>query len=216
MIISISVVVIYLFEPHDFKISRTIPAIIVGGVLSFLIITIYRLTLITLEPNMLPHEEKWGISVAVVLRVVFVLLFAFYVASCIVIAANVDLFWWENSDTKKGILQVLFDFRSDNPEWIFIIYIVTTIVFLVPIVLKLFLKDKGEYFSLKGIEEKKIIREHYKDFKVHYSRTFKNRFGLEKDYVELYKNPPFNTIRIDKPEPKLKSQNDFMKLFFDE
>ena len=188
-------------------------AFFVGGLMAFIITVIYWLNLLTLEPNMLPHIKEKGVWIAVAIRITVVLLFSFYINSCFLIVVSHYVLGFEYESDE--ILNALLWFYNTNLVSAVTIQVVCSFIFLLPILLKLRLKDKGEYFFAKGKVEEKIIQDHYAEFKSHYSKV-QNRIGVfPVKFTEDYFDPPFNTKKKVR-EIEMKSQKDFLVLMVGE
>ena len=75
-------------------------------------------------------------------------------------------------------------------------YVLVIALFLAPIVLKLFLRQKNEYFFEKGLFERSIIRDHYQEFKNNYEKIHNSFNNFPLIYGENYVDPPFNTEKM--------------------
>jgi hypothetical protein len=185
----------------------------IGGLMAFIITIVYWLNLLTLEPNMLPHIKEKGVWVSVAIRITVVLLFSFYITSCFVIFITHYLIGYGHDGNK--ILEDLLWFYENNTISAVIIQLLGSVIFLSPILLKLKLKDKGEYFYAKGVVEKKLIRDHYLEFKSHYSKVQNRIEAFPLKFEENYTDPPFNTKKKVR-EIEFKSQEDFLVLMIGE
>lgn len=82
-------------------------------------------------------------------------------------------------------------------------------LFTAPVVIIYSISAKSVYYQLKQESDEKLVKEHYDLFCVEYSLLFLNKFGLERTFYEVHKDPPFRTVRI--PPPFFESQETYFK-----
>jgi hypothetical protein len=76
-----------------------------------------------------------------------------------------------------------------------IITLVIILIFLIPAYIKNLLGENSAFYEIKGKIERRIVIEEYDIFKGKYSSIFQDNFQMDKSFVEIYIDPPFNTIR---------------------
>lgn len=96
---------------------------------------------------------------------------------------------------------------SRNP-WAWMICLLIVVLFLLPGYLIYSIPLADPYYQLKDEAENTIVREEYENFREQYKEQFKDSWGLIVEPYTCFEDPPFNTIRIQKP-PAL-SNDDFI------
>ena len=176
--------------------------------IGFLISNIYRLTMISLEPQVLPVKEEPGsVVVANVIRYATVLAFAFFVSKCLemVLINFMETIELVNYDGSLGYMNHMTQSNKENP-WLWLLTAGIAVLFATPIFLRLRLKGRtAEYYSLKKRRDIRIVKEEY-------NRMIKVRDGVFRDHYQGYtplgfsakyksaplkfEDPPFNTKPI--------------------
>ena len=75
-----------------------------------------------------------------------------------------------------------------------LITLFTVIIFLFPAYKKSQLSLDSNYYKVKKSIETNLVVEEYERFKQKYNSIFKENFGIDRDFNELYVDAPFNTI----------------------
>lgn len=93
--------------------------------------------------------------------------------------------------------------------------LISVSIFLAPAVLKNLISENSAYYRLKREFEVKIVRGEYLAFRQRYRQTFLDLFGVEKNYIEHYLDPPFNTVPITDTNVYL-SEGDLIAELYDD
>lgn len=95
-------------------------------------------------------------------------------------------------------VQSIVILNSEYPTcWFFTVICMS--VFIAPAALKILVSEKSDYYQFKKRIEMKLVLNEYFLFKTNYHRVLHENFGVDKDYVEIYLDPPFNTaLKIDR------------------
>jgi hypothetical protein len=186
-----------------------ITAVLIGSILSFMILTIYRLNLISLEPNMLPHIKEKGLGLATIIRLSMVLLFSFYITSAFVIQISVLIY---HHNDISNLIKVFELFYKKNQTITITIFCIVSILFILPILIKYRLRKNNEYFNIKGKIEKDIIESDYKKFIKYYKQLFSENYNIAPKIGVNYQDPPYNTIKKQKGT-NLKCEDDFINQY---
>ncbi len=111
----------------------------------------------------------------------------------------------ENSDY---YIQGIVILNSKYPIcWFFTFFVI--IIFIIPAYLKIYIHKDSIFYKTKHYVESHLVRYDYELFKKRYRVIFRDRYGIEVQYTELYIDPPFNTIRkID--DKKTLTENDLL------
>jgi hypothetical protein len=194
-------------------------------VLGFLISNIYRINLMSLEPHTLPIKKEPD-AIALILtktiRYTTVITFAFFVSKC-----NEMIFvnFLENLDFVKyggshDYIDHMAQINKEHP-WVWIITIITTGIFCLPIYLRQRLNNKAhEYYAIKKRRDIQLVNDQYKSYTIEktniYRRVYSeySKVNEFKTYVmpfSKYSNEPFNTKEI-KENISIKSSYDFSHL----
>lgn len=191
-----------------------------GAVLmTFIIGNIYRLTLISLEPQTLPNKIGKGSMIASMsVRYIVVCLFAIFVAKCLettlfgyLVDAEVE-FHMKSLTPRDGskfvyqesslFLKHMIMLNKHQP-WVWVITILVVLFFILPIVLRAALRKRKEYYSIKRIIDKALVDDFYKNTKSYlhqlYSNLYRQREKITRKkqsfqgHQERYIDPPYNT-----------------------
>lgn len=96
-------------------------------------------------------------------------------------------------------------------SWLCTLFIIG--IFLAPALLKNFIPEKDEYYQLKKDIETRLVREEYSNFKGRFNQIMQRNHHSEYTWVELYEDPPFNTLR--KTEQRLvKSEKELLDFLY--
>jgi hypothetical protein len=194
-------------------------ALIGGLVLGFLVSNIYRLNLMSLEPNTLPvKKEDASLILTHILRYTTILLFAFFVSKNIEmeivnIMESAGIFYYK---VHERYMDHMVRMNKEQP-WLWIITFVIGLVFLLPVFLRQRLNKTFEYYSLKERRDIRLVLEQYEEFLKIKNQILNDHYlkyralGVEKkySYKKLYKDEPFNTKRIE-IERELGTNEDFL------
>lgn len=206
-------------------------------VLGFLISNIYRLTLMSLEPQVLPVSKESSTKVySNIVRVSSVVAFAFF-ASKTFEMVFIGLLETTALVKYEGASGYLFHMTTMNERYpsLWLITLLIIVLFIVPVYLKHGLRTSQEYYSLKRRIDRQLVEDNYKSSKrlkdelhaIHYVNEEvaikRNTKGLlvpviyahKKEYIskeEHFEDPPFNTKRKSK-ERVFKSSEEFTSLF---
>lgn len=168
-------------------------------IFTFILKNLYRLVLISLEPNTLPvsqdaKNKPWAYFV----RITIVFLIGAFVSKCI----ETMLFGHWVDDIIEGDLQKFFGgvavtkFQESkyfilhmkelnlNYPWINIVTLLTVALYIVPIMIKHRLKKRNEYYQIRKVIDKRLVEERFSEFKSLYIRNMQNiyvqKFELDK------------------------------------
>ncbi|MUH38327.1 DUF4407 domain-containing protein [Zobellia amurskyensis] len=93
-------------------------------------------------------------------------------------------------------------------SWLVTIFLV--LIFITPVLLKIFISISSEYYQIKRRVQTKVIDLHYKAFRKKYNQLLLDKYPeANLSLTTLYVDPPYNTIRKSKPE--LLGQDAFIK-----
>jgi len=199
-------------------------------IFSFLIGNIYRVVLISLEPQTLPVlREKGSIVFAYSIRVATVLLFAFFVSKCfetMLFGHWVDAFiegelarkyGVSKFDTSEMFVEHMKVLNQQYPA-IWLITILISIIFLYPVFLRHVLKGKHEYYDLKREIDKKLVLQEYAKFEVIRDKIYISLYAMYKDsgkyfkpHAKVYEDMPFRTKKVTKSGAS-KTMDDFIEI----
>jgi len=172
-----------------------VSALLIAAAFLFVFAMIYGITLITLEPNVLPHKVSLTVWISHGLRIMMLLMFAFFIA-CPLTCLFEELMM---GDLEKvfNSSQFISDMRNlFNQTDFYVFFTLVSILFLLPVFIKYFERGKDDYYGIKKmIDRNEIVEPNYEDFKAIYKATFLAATGSSKEYTELYENPPYNTKR---------------------
>lgn len=202
-------------------------------VFSFIIGNIYRVILISLEPQTLPVKpEKGSMFFAYFVRIVTVLLFALFISKCfetMLLGHLVDNKIRSSLIEKYGLL----NFNRFNTSEMFVehmkvlsieyplVWIITAIIigiFLYPVFIRHKAKGNRQYYDLKTKIDKYIVTKEYEKFLevrdllyVKIYEAYNNRKMKFKGHKKRYQDEPFNTIKTPKKQADFKTI-DFINL----
>ena len=174
--------------------DRVIESILGGIMITFIIQNMYRLILITLEPNTLPVIKSYTYKFwAYFVRITVVILISIFVSKCIetlLLGHLVDDIVQKDISQIAGINQ--FDKSSyfvkhmivlnKNYPWVNAITFVFVLAYLLPILLKHKLKKADEYFDIKKQIDLQIVVAEYKKFRSIYAKLMSHLYA-EKTHI---------------------------------
>lgn len=201
-----------------------------ASVFSFLIGNIYRVVLISLEPQTLPvRPEKGSIVFAYIIRIGTVILFAFFVSKCFetmilghivddIIEGNiVKKFGITKFDTSEMFIEHMKVLNLEYPA----VWLITTlmmVIFLYPVLLRHRLKGKREYYDIKKYIDKNLVVDEYKRFILVRDKFYISLYRMYNDsekyfrpHKKVYSDEPFKTQKLNKNQAS-KSMDDFLHL----
>lgn len=197
--------------------------IIGATVLTFLIISIYRLNMLSLEPTSLPVEKSNGSLIApFIIRIAVITLFAFFIAKqfeFLCFSNFISTEQLQNLNVDKKFIGQDDDqfmakmFALNTKYWfVWLMTAATVYLFLFPINVKYKLRrNEQEYYRMKSVLEKGLVEVNYAEFKKLYKKTFENK-GLTIEFNDQqFTDPPFNSVR--KPKATSKTESEFLDLF---
>jgi hypothetical protein len=173
-------------------------------ILTFILQNMYRLILITLEPNTLPVVKEYKVKFwAYFVRLTVVFLIAVFVSKCIetmafghlvddkvveglrgtIAGTNINQF-----DKSSYFVQHIIELNKHFPivNGITLIFV---FLYLVPVVIKHRLKKRKEYFNVKKKIDTHLVLSHYNDFRSYYTTLMKRLYKTkEKLYLESLMN----------------------------
>ncbi|MBN8676643.1 MAG: hypothetical protein J0M29_00370 [Chitinophagales bacterium] len=94
-------------------------------------------------------------------------------------------------------------------HWPFTILFV--LVFISPAILKHYLAETNEYYTVKREIEMNIVEDEYKSFKDTYQKLFSGQKDRVIVWREIYEDPPYNTRRKKEYRPHLSDQDILLK-----
>lgn len=101
--------------------------------------------------------------------------------------------------------------QQEKSVWLLTILIV--ILFLFPIILKIYIPKNSIYLQDKRINDRKIVEDHYEYFKKMYAELFKHNHGRLIKYKEAYSDAPYNLL-AKATKTKASNQKDLLKLIY--
>jgi hypothetical protein len=229
--ISFLIIISITFLPMAFGMIKIFDSIlmpvIVAAVLTFLMVTIYRLNILSLEPVALPVESLKGSKKAAnIIRISVIVLFGFFVSK----QFEFLCFNWLVPEEELFNLK-LKSLYLDQTDYMYMARMIklntslnTAFVWLItPIVLGLFLyptqvkfkliRNEMEYYRIKSIVERRIVEQDYARFKLAYKSSFTRQNISNVEFKDsTYLDPPFNTKR-KRREAITKTESDFLNLF---
>ncbi len=97
--------------------------------------------------------------------------------------------------------------------WMVTLFLIT--IFILPVLLKIFISISSEYYLIKQQIQRKLIDNHYAEFKKKYNSLFIQSFPeVNLSYPNNFSDPPYNTIPRKGPDHL--NQEDFIKWLCDE
>jgi hypothetical protein len=200
-------------------------------VVTFLIGSIYRLNMLSLEPYTLRDQDELKTKILThVIRYFSVTLFAFFTAKCLetlLFGSLADADVLHEMEQRLGsvggtlFVEHMIQLNLHHP-WVWGLTALILWLFLLPIVLKFRLKKRKEYFSIKKNAEIRMVLTNHEQFKEELTRLHKmayEKYVPIKDvsrpkYTEhesKYSDEPFNTQRISE-EISYQTTEDFVNL----
>lgn len=188
-----------------------LPTVIGTLVLGFLVTMIYRLSLISLEPNTLPVIiEKKSKLFSNIVRYFTIIMFAFFVSKSVemIIVNIIEYSGLLNYDGSSGYLIHMIKINSEQP-WVWLLTCVIIFVFIIPIYLRHRLNRANQYYLHKRLSDKELVkREHQKFLLVKEEilyNTYENYGALSIVFFD-HKNGLFFNQKLSKETNKLKTQ----------
>jgi hypothetical protein len=200
-------------------------------VVTFLIGSIYRLNMLSLEPYTLRDQDELKTKVLThVIRYFSVTLFAFFTAKCLetlLFGSLADADVLHEMEQRLGsvggtlFVEHMIQLNLHHP-WVWGLTILVVWLFLLPIVLKFRLKKRKEYFSIKKNIEIRMVLTNHEQFKEELTRLHKLAYekyiplkGVArpeyKPHESKYSDEPFNTQRISEKN-SFQTTEDFVNL----
>jgi len=174
-------------------------------VIGFLISTIYRINMISLEPNPLPiKDDKTSKFLSNSIRYLTIGLFAFFIGKFIEIYC---MYLFSTIRLEDMKITLIFN-TSKHLLSLKLISLIVFILFIIPIVLANRLKTGNEFYRNRFKIYSKIVLNHYNETKNIKEKSYAILYNEYKQYNEIkkfkshiskYEDEPFNT--------KLKSLN---------
>lgn len=188
-----------------------IPVVLGTTVLGFLVTTIYRLSLISLEPNTLPVIiEKKSLVLTYFVRYFILILFAFFVSKTfeMIIVNFIEKIGFLNYDGSSGYMRHLVEVNTNQP-WIWMITVSVIILFITPIYLRHRLNRANQYYLLRRVSDKDLVKQEHQKFiqsKEEILKQVYNQYtNLANSFFE-HKNGLFYNQTLSDEITKIKSQ----------
>ena len=146
--------------------DKILPTILGTVILGFLVTNIYRLNLISLEPNTLPvKNDPSSLILTNIIRYSTVILFAFFVSKSVemVIISFFESTGFIDYDGSRGYMFRLAEMNRKQP-WLWIITGVIMTLFIAPIYLRHRLNRAHEYYMFRRISDKEIVNSEFQKF----------------------------------------------------
>jgi hypothetical protein len=234
--IFINLVIFFSFLGLFYGVFETFIAGVFGAsLMTFIIGNIYRLTLISLEPQTLPMKKDTGSFYAsMVIRYTIICLFAVFVSKCLetsLFGFLVDNEVNAHMDSIAPKMPGKFVYQESNlflehmkmlnlhQPWIWGITLIIISFFLLPIILRAELRKRKEYYSRKRIIDKALVEDFYSNTQSYINTIYGNLYKQYKDkkmvyrvHEEKYLDPPFNTKLKTGRSYWNRSMNDFANL----
>ena len=191
--------------------DNIIPTLVGTSVLGFLVSTIYRLSLISLEPNTLPVIiEKKSLVLTYFVRYFILILFAFFVSKTFEMVVfnlikSIGFINYEgSSDYMRQLMQV-----NTNQHWIWVITFSIIILFITPIYLRHRLNRANQYYLLRRVSDKELVKQEHQKF-IHtkeeiLKQVYNQYANLSNSFFE-HKNGLFYNQTLSYEITKIKSQ----------
>lgn len=186
-----------ILENGDYSYDYPFVSALLGGlVLGFLVTNIYKLNLMSLEPNTLPVQKENSSKILThFIRYSTIVLFAFFVSKNIEmeivnILESSGIF---SFDMKEGYMEHLLRMNREQP-WVWVITILTILIFVAPVYLRHRLDRAHEYYSLKERRDIRLVLEHnhiYSEIKVVLYRKYYSRYNELYQAYFVHPNAPF-------------------------
>jgi len=204
--------------------DKIVPTILGTLVLGFLVTNIYRINLISLEPNTLPvKNDSSSLLLTNIIRYSTVVLFAFFVSKSVemVIISFFESTGFIDYDGSKGYMDHMSEMNKSQP-WIWLITCLIILLFVTPIYLRHRLNRAHEYYILRRIRDKELVKKDFQKAKATKEDLFHNLYreykkvNIDKSYVPpiaKYSDEPFNTKEIiSSKKTFLKTSEEFIHL----
>lgn len=209
------------FGVFDNVFSALIGATIIG----FLIGNIYRLTLISLEPNTLPRKSPLGsIVLSNFLRYFTIGAFAFFVSKCfemlvvdlIELAATSSEFGLKDYDGSSGYMEHMMEANQSKP-WLWSITLFMMVLFASPIYIRSRLKRSHQYYNLKFRRDVRLVKEQYSVYTEMKERFYQNLFNNYSELAERKMVHDVNSkaLELIRSELRAKRYKEHEKLYHD-
>jgi hypothetical protein len=146
--------------------DNIIPTLVGTSVLGFLVSTIYRLSLISLEPNTLPVIiEKKSLVLTYFVRYFILILFAFFVSKTfeMVVFNLIKSIGFINYEGSSDYMKQLMLVNTNEP-WIWVITLSIIILFITPIYLRHRLNRANQYYLLRRVSDKELVKQEHQKF----------------------------------------------------
>jgi len=215
--------------------DRFLIGVLGAFLMTFVIGNIYRLTLISLEPQTLPvKEQKGSITASKIVRYTVVCLFAIFVSKCLETTFFGFLVDGEVADRMRllnpgGMDRFIYEESSlflehmimlnKHQQWVWFITIFVVMFFIAPVLLRSALRKRKEYYSIKRIIDKAIVEDFYKKTNIYLQTIYGNFYRLYDDktktfkgHREKYLDPPYNTKKKAEQRKYAGSMSDFANL----
>lgn len=89
------------------------------------------------------------------------------------------------------------------------------LIFLFPLLIKIYILKKSSYYKHKGQIDKEWIKQDYMLFLQRYRNIFQDQFGKEVEFYEPYHDAPFNT-KPKRIKPNLIQQSGLLKRIYED
>lgn len=203
--------------------------------MTFVIGNIYRLTLVSLEPQTLPVKKELGSMIASMgVRYTVVCLFAIFISKSLETTflgflVNGEVEQHIAAISSKGTSKFVYQESSlflehmillnEHHPWVWTITVSVVLFFIMPVFLRASLRKKKEYYSIKRIIDKAIVEDNYFGVKKYLNSLYSNMYKAYNDksfdfrhHEEHYLDPPFNT-KLKSKESKIHgTMSDFANL----
>jgi hypothetical protein len=218
--------------------ERFLAGVFGAFLMTFVIGNIYRLTLISLEPQTLPTiSQKGSLRASMFVRYIVVCLFAIFVAKSLettlfgylvdgeveshmesLVSRGESKFVYQESSL---FLEHMIMLNKHQP-WVWVITVLVVLFFVAPIVLRSALRKRKEYYSIKKIIDKAMVDDFYKNTKSSLHQLYINLYRQREKVTgkklsfqghhERYYDPPYNT-RLKSINPRFDgTMTDFANL----
>jgi hypothetical protein len=160
-----------------------IPTLLGGSILTFIVTNIYRLSLINSLP-ITPVKEKKSLIFTYIVRYFMAVLFALFVSKSFEmvifnIVKKTSLYFYDGHNSYISHL-----IETNKKElWLWIVTVIITLIFVLPILLKQRLnKSKDQYFLIKKLRDREIVKEDYQKYLVTKNEILKHVY---QQYINL-------------------------------
>lgn len=206
-------------------------ALLAALVVTFLVSSIYRLNMLSLEPPTLRDQDELKTKLVThFIRYFSITLFAFFTAKCMegLLFGNLAdpdvLRMSDQFGLPRGNLFVEHVIQlSIHHPWVWIFTAGIVLLFLLPVVLKFRLRQRKEYFSLKKAIEIRMVLTNHDHCKSLLEKLHRRAYAAYRPNKRLtvvpqykkheckYSDEPFNTKKIPH-EAKYRPSKDFVHL----